>query len=433
MLKNFKGIDGFTKNIIVVFSGTSLASFLNLIYQVLIAHRFSPSDFAAFNSLLSIFAIFSVPLSTLQAAVAKYSAEFSAQNQDRKVRVLLSGFLRNTFILAVIIFTVFYFLSFHIVDKLKIPSVSCGYILAILLAVSCVAPVFGGGLQGLELFKWLMSASVIGGTLKLVLAFIFILLGFHITGALGALLAGSLAGIIISYIPLKDFFSFKAIKENIDPVRDTTNLTDNTIVSNGVDFKEIFLYLFPVILANFCFLNLINLDMILVKYFFSPEDSGFYSLAQMVGKIFLFLPAAISLTLFPRTSVLKAKNMDTVPILKKSLFYCLALCIFAVFLYNLSPALVLKILTGKAYPESVLLGRLFSISMSFFALLFVLIAYFLSLNDLRFLKYLFPFTLLQLLAIILFHHSLIQVQVVLCINAILLFVIHLILAYKKGQ
>jgi hypothetical protein len=117
--------------------------------------------------------------------------------------------------------------------------------------------------------------------------------------------------------------------------------------------------------------------------------------------------------------------MDTVSTLKRSLLYVLALCILAILFYNFFPAFVLKTLTGKVYYESVLLGRLFSVSMSSFTLLYILISYFLSIKDLRFIKYLVFFTFLQFLGIFLFHKSLIQVQLILCINAILLFLIHL--------
>lgn len=172
----------------------------------------------------------------------------------------------------------------------------------------------------------------------------------------------------------------------------------------------------------------VNSDMVLVKYYFSPQDSGLYSLAQMVGKIFLFLPGAISLVMFPKTTGLNAKNMDTVSILKKSIMYVFGLCILSVLFYNSFPYLVLKILTGKSYPESIMLGRLFSISMSFFALLYILLMYFLSVKDLRFIKYLVFFTALQLIAIGFLHKNLLQVQLVLCINAMLLFCIHLVLA-----
>jgi O-antigen/teichoic acid export membrane protein len=173
--------------------------------------------------------------------------------------------------------------------------------------------------------------------------------------------------------------------------------------------------------------------MVLVKYYFNPEESGVYSLAQMVGKIFLFLPGAISVVMFPRVSGLKAKNQDTNTTLKRSLLYTGILVTGAGFFYNLFPHFVLMVLTGKVYLESVSLGRLFSVSMSFFTLLFILITYLLSIKDLRFIKYLVLFTLLQIWAITLFHKTLISVQLILCLNAILLFFIHLNLVYKKWK
>jgi O-antigen/teichoic acid export membrane protein len=372
----------------------------------------SSVDFAAFNSLLSIFMLISTPLATLQTAVVKYVAEFKAQNQAAKIHTLLSYLARKVFWLILITFFIFYFLSSYLTDKLKIPSLSAGYILALLLALSWITPVLTGALQGLELFKWLVSSSLISGALKLILAFLFISLGFNIAGALGAFLVASFIGIIISFFPLKNLFSWQIMQEE-------------------VNFKEFFTYLFPVAISSFCFVVLVNSDMVLVKYFFSPTEAGFYSLAQMLGKIFLFLPAAISVVMFPRTTGLNAQDKDTRSTLTRSLLYACGLCLIANIIYNLFPSFFLKVLTGKVFAESVILGRLFGVSMSFFTLLYILITYFLSLKDLRFMKYLILCTLLQVLAIILFHQGLIQILLILCINSILLFFIHLALVYKR--
>lgn len=414
MIRYINKIDSFHKNIILVFLGTSLVNVFNLLYQLLIAHRLSSADFAGFNSLLAIFMLVSAPLATLQIAVAKYIAEFNAQNQIKKVKGLLSGLIRKILPLAVATFVISCFLTPYLMDGLQIYSISAGYILAALLGLSWFIPVLLGALQGLELFKWLVSLSVIGGALKLIFAFLFISLGFNIAGGLGALLSASLIGIIISFFPLKHFLSFKEIETDIN-------------------FKELFSYLVPVALSSFCFIALVNLDMVLVKYFFGLQEAGFYSIAQMIGKIFLFLPGAISIVMFPRTAGLKARNMDTGSTFKRSLLCAVGLCIIANVIYNLFPTFILKLLTGKAFPESVLLGRLFGISMSFFTLLFLLITYFLSIKDLRFVKYLILFSLLQPLAIILFGKNLMSVQLILCINSILIFFIHLVLAYNKHE
>lgn len=407
-------LDGFHRNIILVFAGTFLTSFFNLLYQLLIAHRLNPADFAAFNSLLAIFMMVSAPLSMLQLGVAKYAAEFKARGEDENIRALLGGLTRRILFLAAASFFIFYSFSHYASVKLNISSVAAGYILAGIIFFAWILPLFMGGLQGLELFKWLVVGSVIGGGLKLALTFIFLELGFKVTGALVGFLLASLCGLIIAYIPLRRFVIPASVK-------------------GGVNFNEIFIYLIPVAVSNFCYLNLVSFDMVLVRYFFSPQDSGIYSLAQMLGKIFLFLPGAISIVMFPAVSRLNASCEDTAATFKRSVFYGAGLCLVAVTAYNLFPDFILRVLTGKAPLECIGLGRIFSVSMSFFALSFIFISYFLSLKDLRFIKYLVFFTLLQFAEIIFFHNSLFQVQAVMCANAVLLFVIFFMLVYSRKE
>jgi O-antigen/teichoic acid export membrane protein len=320
-------------------------------------------------------------------------------------------------VLALLTLVIFFGISFYIMDKLKIHSLSSGYILASLLALSWIIPVLMGGLQGLELFIWFTSISVLEGIVKLILCFLFILKGFRITGALGALLISSIISTFFCYLPLKRFFSFAGQKK--------------AGMVEKIDSREVLFYLFPVVISTFCFAVLVNSDLVLVKYFFNPEEAGLYSISQMVGKIFLFLPGAISIVMFPKTSGLNAKNKDTAHTLNKSLMYASGLCAITMIGYNAFPSLVLTILTGKAFAVSINLGRMFSISMTFFALLFILISYFLSIKDFRFIKYLVLFTLLQVLTIALLHNNLFQVQSALCVNSCLLFLIHLSLSLSK--
>lgn len=403
MLSKINKFDHFTKNIIFVFLGTSLANFLNFIYQLLIAHKFSPQDFASFNALLAVFMLISIPLGTLQIAVAKYASEYSARKEIHKINALIYGLFTKGIVITFFIFILFIFITPFIINSLKIYSLPLGYILAMLIALSLLTPVLTGGLQGLELFGWFVTSSLLVGITKLVFTVLFISLGYQIAGALGGLLISVIFGLIIGVIPLRKFLAVYPV--GIKP-----------------HFKDVFLYSLPIVISNICFIWLISFDMVLVKYFFSPEASGVYSLAQMVGKIFLFLPGAISVVMFPHTSGLNAINSDTRSALKKSLFYAFYLCLCAVLFYNIFPEFTLKLLTGKALPESILLGRLFSISMTFFALCFVLINYFLSLKYLSFIKYLVISVALQFTGILVFHNNLLQIQLVLCINAFLLFI-----------
>lgn len=406
MLKHISKIDAFSKNIFLVFAGTSIANLLNLLYQLLIAHRLSPEDFAGFNSLLALYTIIATPLGTFQAAVAKYSAEFNARNQGEKTRFLLSCLLKKCIVFSLYTFILGCLLSFFVVEKLRIPSHAAGYLWASILAMTWIIPVIAGGIQGLELFWWMALAAIITGIFKLLLAFLFLKLGLNISGALAALLLSAVIGLVIGIYALRGRLSLK-------------------VTASEIDWKAFTRFLFPVAISLFCFSALVSVDMVMVKYFFSDQESGVYSLSQMLGKIFLFLPGAISLVLFPRASGLNAANLDTRATIKQSLAYAAFLCIVVTLVYNLFPVPVLTILTGKALPQAVLLGRLFSISMFFFTLSYVLLTYFLSINDLRFMKFMIASVVLQSLAILFFHQTLIQVQGVLCINSLLFFLVNL--------
>lgn len=412
MAKYLMNIDAFSRNIILVFFGSAAVNFFNLFYQLLIAHRLSPADFAGFNSLIFLLTLVSAPLATFQTVVAKYTAEFKSRGEKQKINFLLSSLLKKNFLFAAITFLIFYTTSFYIIDKLKIPSISSGYILAALLALSWIIPVCVGILQGLELFKWFNFVSVSAAGLKLIFALIFIWLGFGISGALGALLLANIIGLGVGGFILKGLIFSKTGPESIN-------------------FKEFYYYAFPVALSTFCYMLLVGYDLYQVRISFSPEHSGIYSLAQMVGKILLFLPSAISVVMLPRASGLNAQNQDTRGTLKRGLLYAAALSIAAILTYNIFPEFILKVLTGKTFHDSVLLGRYFSVSMTFFALLLILITYFISIKDLRFIKYLVLFTLLQVSTIVLFHNTLIQVQLVMCVNAVILFLILLTQALKK--
>lgn len=415
-----KKTDGFILNILIVFIGTTLVNIFNLLFQLLIAHRLSPVDFAAFNSLLSILITLSSPLMTLQMAICKFTAEYRSSGQTHKVTQLLSAINKIVLSGATLTFIAFSLFSFYILEKLKINSIFCGQSLAILLGLTWLLPFVSGAVQGIEKFRWFSFTSAITGVFKIIAALIFINLGFGMAGAFGALIITNIASIIFLYLPLKEYIRLKP---------ETCPLDTNV----KADLKEVFLYMFPVALSTFAFMSLVNMDMIMVKYYFNAHDSAVYSLAQMVGKIFLFLPGAISIVLLPRASSLKAKKIDTRATINKSLFYAGLLSLCALAAYNLFPKLVLTILTGKSSPQTILLGRYFSVSMTFYTLILVLCTYFISIKDLRYLKYLVISACLQLGGIVFFHQNLFQVQRILCLNAAFIFVIFLILANKTDK
>ncbi|HQP92037.1 MAG TPA: oligosaccharide flippase family protein, partial [Candidatus Omnitrophota bacterium] len=177
----------------------------------------------------------------------------------------------------------------------------------------------------------------------------------------------------------------------------------------------------PVGLSTLCFFLLTNTDIILVKHFFSPADAGYYSVAQTIGKIVLFVPGAIGVVMFPKIVETHSKKMNTLVVLKKCLWAVGFLSGFAFLLSLLFPNIILNILTGHSQPEAVSLVKYFALSMTFFALVNILMIYHLSLHNMKFIYFMLFVSLLQLTAISLLHSSLEQVLIIMVLCSVLLF------------
>ena len=139
--------------------------------------------------------------------------------------------------------------------------------------------------------------------------------------------------------------------------------------------------------------------------------------------------------MFPKTSYLLDQNnqLEALKLLKKSLLYVALLCGSAVLVCTFFTPIVIKVLAGKIYPQSLPLARLFAVAMFFFALFSIVLYYQLSSGRTNFIYPLIILTLLQIILIIIFHSSLLQVISILTINSCILFLVNLKLVFKKAK
>ena len=177
-------------------------------------------------------------------------------------------------------------------------------------------------------------------------------------------------------------------------------------------------------------MGLTQMDLIFVKHLFTPVEAGYYSIAQMVGKMFLFLPLPVVMVMFPKVSLLEAQHKETLPILIRSLMATGVLGGIGILLSHLFPDWITQVLTGKTYPDCSPLIRLFSINMTFFSLTFILLYYHLATRRKEALYPLSLLTFIQVGAIALFHETMTQVLYIVGAVAFCLLGINFYLAYR---
>lgn len=403
----------------IIFLANGLGSIFNMLYQLYMVRNLNPVDYGILNSLLALLLIVSVPAGTLQTAITNYTAGFHAFNQLTKIRVFLLRFTKEILIFSTIAFLIILICSRHISNFFQISTITPVILVGVLILFSIVHPLTMGGLQGLQMFGWLGISGVMGAALRLIFGILLVNLGLKVLGALGAIIIANFSILILSLIPLRRYL--------------TPSYNDNVnYIDEKINFLDVYKYFIPVAITFFCFMTLIGVDVILVKHFFTPLEAGCYSVAQMVGKIIFFLPTAIVIVMFPKTSNLYSIGKDTIPILKKCLSIVVSLCGISTLGIFLFPSLIINILSGRPHIECIPLAKLFAIAMTFYAITYILLFYQLSIKYLKFVYPLVFFTALQIILIIIFHNNLLQVLYILCTTAILLCIVNIKLAFTKN-
>jgi O-antigen/teichoic acid export membrane protein len=406
-----------------MFIGIGLFNLFNLLYHFFMLRMLPPVDYGHLNTLVAVFMIISVPASTVQTAVTKFFSSFQAQNQFDHVKGLLRHLLLLMLIIGISLFLLFSLGGSFVSSFLQISSYSLILLLGASLFFAMVLPIPWGGLSGLQKFGSLTLAMIINSGLKLILGIFLVFLGLGVMGAMSS--------VALSYF-ISTLFSLLLLEMNLSKENKTADRAQHPGRLTSYNLSAVYRYFFPVGSTLLCFMVLTNVDLILVKHFFTPVEAGYYSIAQMVGKIILFLPLPIVMVMFPKLSTLEGQEKKALATLGKSLGIAGLLCGGTIILSLLFPSFIVKILSGKAHLECVALVRIFSVNMGLFSCTLILLYYHLSTQRRRFLYPLCFFTLIEIGLIILFHDTLIQILLVVGSVAFCLSVINFYLAYHPN-
>lgn len=407
-----KMIDNLLKHSTYIFLATALANIFNLLYHLFMVRNLDVANYGILNSLLAIIMIITIPALTIQMGVAKFVSAFSAKDEWPSIKGMTIRLTKRMGLIGVLIFLLITIFSRGISNYLKLPTTTPVIVMGLVASLAIIVPVVWGVFQGLQKFGALGFNMTLDTGAKLIFGILLVLIGFGATGALSALVVSSVCVILVAYLLLKKIFSTYS---------DTT----------GVNLSEIYNYFIPIGLSQLCFMSLTHFNIILVKHFFNPYEAGIYSVSSMAGRIILFLPAAIGIVMFPKSSVQYTLNNPSHDILKKSLIYTALICTFATVIFILFPQILIALFSVKDIGLFIPLSRIFAVSMIFFALLNIVIFHNLATHNLKFLSLLGLFTLLQVGGILLFHKSLSQVLYVVCLSGVLLFLLSLTTVKRK--
>ncbi len=386
-------------------------------FQFYMSRKLSVADFGMLNSLLSLSAIISVPAGTVLVVMARYVSKFNALRAVGKIKYLFYNAYIKLLLAGMLGVGIFVSLSGYLCDYLNINTRFPLILIGISLLISLLLPINMGILQGLQKFGYLGLSGILSGVLRLACGVLLISRGLGVNGAIVAGIIPSLVMLFITFYPIRFLFN-KAVHND-----------------NERYTKEILLYSLPVTLSTFCFTGIINIDLVLVKHFFSPEDAGNYAAVAILGRSIFYLPGAIILAMFPMVSESHTLNKDTHGLLNKALLFTLLLSGVGLVLFFVFPSQLMGLLMGKKFIATAPLLRIFGLAMLPFALLNILINFNLAKHSTKFVYTLVFGCLLEVFLMYLYHNTLMQVLYIMMGSGTLLFLINffLIIREKSSQ
>lgn len=368
---------------VVVFAGSMITNVVNYLFHLVMGRSLGPAEYGVAVTLISFLALLSIPLSTISTVVTKFSSEALAKNIKGEIKYLfstLSKYLTWVGIFIVILILIFsnQIANFLQIDSLYIQLVSVFLIFSLLIAVT------RGILQGIKSFNAYTINTVIEILLKLGLFLLFFKLGMQIFSLVWALILSVIIAYIASIFPLKKILKLDAKKINL---------------------KVLFHYSSYALLALALVSSLTYIDVLLVKHFLSAEDAGYYAALSTIGKIVIFLGTPIISVMFPLISEAHTKNEKHFHLLAQT---TLAICLSSaavLLIYYLAPNMIVNILYGSSY--SVISKMIFPFGLAIFFLTMgnLLVYYFLSIKQFKFIWLVIITIGLELLLIYKYHGS----------------------------
>lgn len=321
--------DKFIKNSMIYFTGTVIVGLLNYFFHPILSRLMGIEDFGDVQAFLSFFAL----VGPLIAVFGSICVNIMASGGDEKEKIETISHLRK--VASYMAITVFLFLlasSYFLKGFFNFKSLFSFILLITLPLLAVSITIRNAFLQGTHDFKSLVFSGIVASTSRLIFAILFVIIGWHIFGAVFGLLMAQL--ITLGYL------FWKTRKQLVFvPVA-------GPLFTKKISGELWYGLLILIISLTISFLY--SADVLVVKHYFSAAQAGLYSGIAIVGRMIFFLSASIVVVLFP--SVSKDNSvLENNKLLFKALIFIFFIGGGACIFFSLFPNWLIQIFIGSRY------------------------------------------------------------------------------------
>lgn len=374
---------------VIMLVSMMLVNIFNFAYNMFMARMLGPGEFGHINAAVTILLLTSCVSLAFQLVCTKFVARNeTAGGKAAVVHNLLSKAWITSLALGVILFVA----QKPIAGYLNLPSPWMIGILAVGIAAYAPLGVKRGAMQGACAFPRLGGNFVIEAVMRFAVGVGLVIAGYGVLGAVGAISAAVISAYFLPRIPRE--------------LRAKPAAAAPPAFAEAV--QAIVFFVGQVIINN--------IDILLVKHFFSSDPAGIYAAIAQIGRLLYFASwFGVVNAMFPVTAAAKDENRKAHGI-GLPLLLVFGLSLMFIVIAALFPHLIMGVIFGSRFVETGWLLALYAAATGLYSLSVVFIAYEMSrrIANTGWLQLMFSGALV--FGICLFHgslHEVIMVRVVL--------------------
>ena len=266
---------------IIMLVGSGLVSVVNFGYNVAVARMLGPSAFGHAAAAVTLLMLVSSITLSFQLVCAK----FVARNETHAGKsAVYWGLMRRAFLVGCILGTSLLLASGQVASYLHLPSRWIVVLLALGIAFYIPLGVKRGGLQGTCSFRRLSWNFLLEAFTKFIGALVLVHLGYGIYGAVAAISFS----VVLAY-----FFPGVPAELKVHP--------SVALPASFHEGMQAIVFFVGQVIIN-------NIDILLVKHFFTSDQAGLYAAIALVGRVIYFASWSVVSAMFPISAGAKPKE-----------------------------------------------------------------------------------------------------------------------------
>lgn len=331
---------GFIKNSLTYIGGTVLGGILGYLLHFVVSRKLSVVQYGEFQTLLSLFTILGVFGSALSYFIVSHTSVFASASDERAQREFIAWLGKRVTLFSFAGAAVLFLISPLIATFFRFSDIFGVIAIALTFLFSTSAALYLGSLNGWRKFGSINVANISGAFMKLVIG---IALVFIYPRASLVIVSVSISGICTWY--MAKLAMKRLYKKDLPALTDSSGWRKKYFP--GLDMRKMIIGVF---FYNLMVILLGNIDVLLVKFFSSPELTGYYSVLSLLGKIVVWVNSAVIAVVLPSACATShAGKTINHRMLLMAYGLIVLISLSATGIYALAPNLMVSLLFGAKY------------------------------------------------------------------------------------